>query len=257
MSKAQDDSREAPALSGRVGLPRSVALFELVERSLAGMGYELVELERAGGGLLRVTLDHAVAAAAAVPAPVVPALSDGEPRAGEPAAPPTRHIGIEDCERVSRHLTQLFAVEDVDYDRLEVASPGMDRPLRGARDFARFIGAMAKVQLFSPEQGRRRLRGRLLGVVAAAAPTGALVGDRVRMQLLPEAPPPPLRGARRHRTAKAAPGATIDFALAEVEKARLAPEWEFDRTALACAAAPAADLPVDGPTRWMDPRTER
>ncbi len=203
--------------------PRAAALQALVERTLAGLGYELVELERAGGGLLRITLDHAPAAGVA-----------------------EQHIGIEDCERVSRHLTHLFAVEDVDYERLEVSSPGMDRPLRGARDFARFTGAMAKVQVFSPDGGRRRLRGQLLGIVPAeAGAMPAQAGPRVRMLLLPEAPPPPARGARRPRPRKAEPGTTIEFALAEVEKARLAPEWEFDRSAIPRTAPSGAVGPAD------------
>jgi ribosome maturation factor RimP len=219
----------APAVEAGVAR-RAAALTDLVERTLAGLGYELVELERAGGGLLRITLDHVPGQAPA----------GGEDEAEE------RHIGIEDCERVSRHLTHLFAVEDVDYDRLEVSSPGIDRPLRGARDFARFAGEMAKVQLFSAAEGRRRVRGQLLGVVPSCAaddvPGGgqsmateggsAAPGPRIRMLLLPEAPPPPPRGARKQRARKAAPGEMIEFALADVEKARLAPEWEFDRSAI-------------------------
>ena len=228
----------APAAQAGV-TPRSAALLALVERTLAGMGYELVELERAGGGLLRITLDHA---------PVInPA--EGADEAEE------RHIGIEDCERVSRHLTHLFAVEDVDYDRLEISSPGLDRPLRGARDFARFAGEMAKVQLFSAAEGRRRLRGQLLGVVPSCAgddvPGGGQrkategepsTGPRVRMLLLPEAPPAPPRGARRQRSRKAAPGEMIEFALADVEKARLAPEWEFDRSAIPRSAPEGSQI---------------
>jgi ribosome maturation factor RimP len=222
--------------------PRAAALLALVERTLAGMGYELVELERAGGGLLRVTLDHAPGHAANT------VSAEGAGEAEE------RHIGIEDCERVSRHLTHLFAVEDVDYDRLEVSSPGLDRPLRGARDFARFAGEMAKVQLFSAAEGRRRLRGQLLGVVPSATaddladggPAKASEGGpgpRVRMLLLPEAPPPPPRGARRQRSRKAAPGEMIEFALADVEKARLAPEWEFDRSAIPRSAPEGSQIP--------------
>ena len=212
-----DQSQEPDAAAAQGIAPRAAALFALVERTLAGLGYELVDLERTGGGLLRITLDHAAPASGAE----------------------ERHIGIEDCERVSRHLTHLFAVEDVDYDRLEVSSPGLDRPLRSARDFTRFAGEMAKLQLFSAQHGRRRVRGRLLGLVADGA------GGRVQLQLLPEAPPPPPRGARRGRVRKAEPGETIEFALSEVEKARLAPEWEFDRTALARSASPGADAPAE------------
>lgn len=217
MNSAQDDTRESASAVPQGGTARAAALLALVERTLAGLGYELVELERAGGGLLRITLDHAAGA-------------QGAGGAQADAAAPERHIGIEDCERVSRHLTHLFAVEDVDYDRLEVSSPGLDRPLRGARDFARFAGAMVKVQVHSAHEGRRRLRGMLLGL--APAESGDAGAPRVRVLLLPEAPPPPARGARRLRPRKAAPGETVEFALADVEKARLAPEWEFDRSAI-------------------------
>jgi len=195
------------------GAMPSSPLAELVARTVAGLGYELVDLERAGHGLLRVTLDLAAA--------------DG---AGASAGGAER-IGIDDCERVSRQLTHLFAVEGIDYDRLEVSSPGMDRPLRGARDFVRFGGAMVKVQLYSPIDGRRRLRGRLLGLVSGlAAAHGA--SDRVRMTLVPEPPPPGPRGKRGSRARKVEVGETLEFALADVEKARLAPEWEFDRDAI-------------------------
>jgi ribosome maturation factor RimP len=206
---------EATSAAAQARATRLSALRELVERTLAGLGYELVELERAAGGLLRVTLDLGAAAGAAMDAPA-------------------RHVGIEDCEQVSRHLTHLFAVEEVDYERLEVSSPGMDRPLRGARDFARFAGAMAKVQLYTARDGRRRLRGRLLGLEPAVE--GAEESARrVRMTLVPEAAPAPARGAKRGR-GKAVQLETVEFALGEVEKARLAPEWEFDREAIGRAA---------------------
>jgi ribosome maturation factor RimP len=204
--------QEAASAASGASASRLSALRELVDRTLAGLGYELVELERAGHGLLRITLDLA-------------------PSAGVPADAQERNIGIEDCERVSRHLSHLFAVEEVDYDRLEVSSPGLDRPLRGARDFVRFAGEMAKVQLFSAVDGRRRLRGRLLGLVPGQE--GADDGVQlVRMTLVPEAPPPPARGAKRPRVKTVLELETIEFALADVEKARLAPEWEFDRNAI-------------------------
>ncbi len=266
MNSAQDDGQE-PASAARAGVAsRAAALQALVERTLAGMGYELLELERAGGGLLRVTLDCAPDAAADAAAHAAAGEAKGGAgvdAGGESTLDSTdadaageRHVGIEDCERVSRHLTHLFAVEDVDYDRLEVSSPGIDRPLRGARDFARFAGEMAKVQLFSAAEGRRRLRGQIIAVLpscaagdvpdggqrlAAEGGSSAQPGPRVRMLLLPEAPPPPPKGARRQRARKAVPGATIEFALAEVEKARLAPEWEFDRNAIPRTAPQVSD----------------
>jgi ribosome maturation factor RimP len=213
---------EASTAAPAAQAARGAALRELVERTLAGMGYELVELERAANGLLRVTLDIDPRQPAPLPEGVV--MGEGE----------ERHVGIEDCERVSRHLSHLFAVEEVDYERLEVSSPGLDRPLRGARDFERFAGEMAKVQLNSALDGRRRLRGRIDGLVAGTPEQEA----RVRMTLVPEAPPAPPRGVRRGRAKPPAQLETIEFALAEVEKARLAPEWEFDRNAIGRAAAP-------------------
>jgi len=166
----------------------------LVERTVAGLGYELVDLERAGGGLLRVTLD----------------------------LPPPGSVGLEDCERVSRQLTHLFAVENVDYDRLEVSSPGLDRPLRGARDFARFVGAEVTLRLHAPHEGRRRLQGT---VVAAGGEPGA---EWVRLR---ESPPPvdAVKSRGRPKTKKTAAPELPEYELrlAEVDKARLVPQVDF------------------------------
>ena len=103
----------------------------LVETTLAGLGYELVDLEVTRGGLMRVFMD-------------------------KPGG-----IGLEDCERASNQLTRLFAVEGVDYDRLEVSSPGLDRPLKKAADFARFRGEKAQVKLRVPMAGRKNFTGTL------------------------------------------------------------------------------------------------
>jgi ribosome maturation factor RimP len=109
---------------------------ELLETTLNGLGYELVMVERAGRGLLRVFIDK------------------------------PQGITIDDCVSVSNHLTQLFAVENVDYDRLEVSSPGLDRPLVKPRDYARFAGALVTLKLRMPVDNRKRLMGRLLGIEA-------------------------------------------------------------------------------------------
>lgn len=107
----------------------------LLERTLAGLGYELVDLERPNyGRQLRVFIDK----------------QEG--------------VSVDDCVFVSNHLTRLLAVEGVDYDRLEVSSPGMDRPLRKAADFARFTGETAKVQLRVARDGQRKFTGVLRGV---------------------------------------------------------------------------------------------
>lgn len=173
----------------------SSELRALVERTVAGLGYELVELERFGHGLLRVSLDTA-----------------------HPGG-----IGLDDCEKVSRQLTHLFAVEHVEYDRLEVSSPGLDRPLHGPRDFARFVGAEVALQLLLPHQGRRRLRGTVL---ATGGEPGA---EWVRLR---ESPPQPAPAAGRARGARpkkaAAPEMPVfELALAEVDKARLVPQVDF------------------------------
>lgn len=106
----------------------------LIEPTVAGMGYEVVALERVGRGLLRLFID-------------------------KPGG-----IQIDDCVRVSNQLTRLFTVENVDYDRLEVSSPGLDRPLVKEADFVRFAGQQAQVKLRLPMDGRRKYVGLLVGV---------------------------------------------------------------------------------------------
>ena len=73
-------------------------------------------------------------------------------------------VSVEDCARVSNHLTHLFTVENVDYDRLEVSSPGLDRPLKKLADYARFAGEEAQVTLHEMTDGARRWKGILRGV---------------------------------------------------------------------------------------------
>lgn len=108
---------------------------QLLEPTLHGLGYELVDFEWFGRGKLRVIIDKA----------------DG--------------INVDDCATVSNHLTHFFAVEGVDYDRLEVSSPGFDRPLKKAADFVRFRGERAELKLKAPMDGRKNFTG-TLGVVA-------------------------------------------------------------------------------------------
>ena len=99
------------------------------------MGYELVDLELANRGrLMRIFIDKA----------------DG--------------VDVEDCAKVSNHLTRLLVVEGVDYDRLEVSSPGLDRPLKRAQDFTRFVGERVQVKVRLPLSGRRRFVGKLHNV---------------------------------------------------------------------------------------------
>jgi ribosome maturation factor RimP len=102
--------------------------------TLEGLGYELVDLESSRSGLLRVFIDT------------------------------PRGISLDDCERVSKHLTRAFAVEGIDYERLEVSSPGLDRPLKKLEDFSRFAGQRVSLRLKLPVKGQRRFEGVLGGV---------------------------------------------------------------------------------------------
>lgn len=102
----------------------------LLETTLSGLGYELVDLERSGRGrLLRVFIDKA----------------DG--------------VNIDDCAAVSRHLSRLLTVENIAYDRLEVSSPGLDRLLKKETDFVRFTGQKARIKLRVPVDGQRNFVG--------------------------------------------------------------------------------------------------
>jgi ribosome maturation factor RimP len=175
--------------------PAGAALREVVEPTVTGLGYELVEVQRAAGGVLRVTVDTIAPAGA---------------------------IGLDDCERVSRQLVPLLAVERVDYERLEVSSPGLDRPLVAARDFVRFAGCAVHVELRAPLQGRRRFQGRLLGLAGEAG------GETVRLALGgSDAEKRPARG--RAKPAPAAAPAMLELPLADIEKARLIPQVRFGR----------------------------
>ncbi len=106
-------------------------LFALTEEALAGMDIELVDVERAAMGLLRVTIDRV----------------DG--------------VRIEDCEQVSRQLSRVYEVENIDYKRLEVGSPGVDRPLRNEAEFRRFAGERIEIKLREALDGRKVFSGTL------------------------------------------------------------------------------------------------
>jgi ribosome maturation factor RimP len=167
-----------------------------VETTVTGLGYELVDAERGVGGLLRVTIDH-------------------------PAAPGTeRFITVDDCERVTRQLQHVLEVEGCDYARLEVSSPGLDRPLKRPADYARFAGAEVELTLKLPLNGRKKYRG----VLQPAEPGWRL--------LLADA----TGSADR----------TLDFTLDEVRSARLVPVLDFKGRRAAPGAATAAGDEVDG-----------
>ena len=175
-----------------------------VETALKGLGYELVDAEKGAGGLLRVTIDHADA---------------GRPGAAE------RFITVDDCERATRQLQHVLEVEGLAYQRLEVSSPGLDRPLRKAGDYERFAGQAVDLTLKLPFEGRKRYRGELQRREG---------GWRL---LLDEA-----GGATPSRRA-------LDFGLEEVREVRLVPVLDFKGRRFAPGGVEGdgqADAEVDG-----------
>ena len=109
---------------------------EIIERVTTNEGYELVHAEMTAGKnrFLRIFID-------------------------KPGG-----VTADDCARVSDQLTRLFAVESIDYERLEVSSPGLDRLLRKAQDFERFAGEHAQIRLRTMQDNRRNFTGTLRGV---------------------------------------------------------------------------------------------
>ncbi len=124
----------------------------LVEMTVVGLGYELVDLEMPGRGLMRVLLDK------------------------------PEGITVEDCERVSHQLTRLFTVENVDFGRLEVSSPGLDRPIKQEADFMRFRGEKAQLKLRMPLEGRKNFIG-ILGDVQGGVLQLDVDGKQVLIEL--------------------------------------------------------------------------
>lgn len=102
---------------------------QIIETTVTGLGYELVDVERSGRGMLRVFIDK------------------------------PEGISVDDCQTVSHQLTRLFLVENIDYDRLEVSSPGLDRALKKEADFVRFAGQQAQLKLRMPVSGRKNFVG--------------------------------------------------------------------------------------------------
>ena len=210
-------------------LHRVIALQDIVERTVTGLGYDLVEVELAGRGMLRVTIDLPAAQAAA------PTAEGGLPPA----------IRLEDCERVSHQLSHVLEVERIEYARLEVSSPGVDRPLRKPADFERFVGHPVKLRLKAPFQGRKHFEGLLCRDDAETA-------GRWALEFVPPPPPArrpgsgkPVRSAGQTPKLAAEPtslrepaaqeGASdeavtirrLSFMLDEVERARLVPTVKF------------------------------
>ena len=186
----------APACALLTPAVKMTDLAELIETTVTGLGYELVDVERSNKSkLLRVFIDllpeQAAQAAAAQ------AGQAGVGRAGKKK--PGAMISVEDCEKVSRQLTYAFTVEDLDYDRLEVSSPGLDRPLKKPADFERFAGQEATVKLRKALGGAFGIRKNFQGIAR-------YVDGRALLEV---------------------EGQMVEIDFTQVDKARLVPKYEF------------------------------
>jgi ribosome maturation factor RimP len=137
----------------------------LLERTVAGLGCQLADFDFSNRNrLLRVFIER-----------------------------PEGAVTLDDCTAVTRQLQRVLPVEGIDYDRLEVSSPGLDRRLKKASDFARFAGHRAEVRLRVPVNGRRNFQGTVR----------AVQGERVELDF---------------------DGGQVAFDLTDMDRARLVPE---------------------------------
>lgn len=183
---------------------------QAIESTVAGLGYDLVDVERAVKGLLRVTIDR-------IPGQAYPVRGAGE---GMAATDASEFVTVQDCERVTRQLQYALEVDGLDYQRLEVSSPGLDRPLKRESDFHRFSGQQVSVTLKLPFQGRKSWRG----LLSHEGEGWRLVFDDGKGEQ------------------------ALDFRFEEVREARLVPVVDFKRGKKSnnASAAPAADAGVNG-----------
>lgn len=186
-----------------------MALKEIVEQIVAGLGYDLVEIERSPGGLLRITIDL-------------------------PWSPPTesdlaeQFITVEDCEKVTRQLQFALEVDAIEYSRLEVSSPGIDRPLRHQQDFERFVGHVIDITLKAPmgvaaagqvSANRKKFRGTLERIQGEDSAAG--------WQIVWSDEPAVKPGQRVSKKRVPAPLQALGFTLDELRESRLAPIVSF------------------------------
>jgi len=147
----------------------------LLETTVDGLGYELVSVELSNRGkMLRVFID----------------------KAADPQGARACGITVDDCARVSNQLARVLEVEGIDYDRLEVSSPGLDRPLKKEADFVRFAGEQARLSVRLPVGGRRNF----VGVMRSVA------DGKLELEI---------------------EGGTVRLDIANIDKARLVPKVEF------------------------------
>ena len=180
---------------------------DTVTQTVTGLGFDLVDLERSAGGLLRVTIDLPWTPEQAALAPSL-----------------VQRVTVEDCEKVTRQLHYLLEVEGLEYRRLEVGSPGIDRPLRHENDYLRFEGEVIDLTLKAPigatnsgvSASRKKFRGTLER--AEDGQSWLLVWSDA-----PEVKP----GARVSKKRVPPPTQALNFELSDVQQARLAPIVNF------------------------------
>ena len=225
-----------------------MAVQEIVEQTVAGLGYDLVEIERSAGGLLRITIDlpwSPPVTAAGAAAGTVPDTVTGPVTDAVAGLVPQQFVNVEDCEKVTRQLVFALEVDGVEYKRLEVSSPGIDRPLRHEKDFERFVGHVIDVSLKAPigaaAQGqvnatRKKFRGTLERVQAVAAPVGAdeaagtdeaVARATGGWQIVWSDAPAVKPGQKISKKRLPAPLQALGFTLDELREARLAPIVSF------------------------------
>ena len=184
----------------------SLSTNEIIEQTVTGLGYDLVDIERTAGGLLRVTMD-------------MPYVKDAE-----------QFINAEDCEKVTRQLLFVLEVEGTEYSRLEVSSPGIDRPLKSEKDFERFVGELIDITLKAP-----------IGIAASAGTTVSANQKKfrgtleylephegvARWQIVWSDAPEGKPGQKISKKRIPAPLQALGFTLDEVSQARLAPVVDF------------------------------
>jgi ribosome maturation factor RimP len=156
-------------------------LWTLAEPYVRDAGFDLIEVQsgrESAGWVLRLFID----------------MADGAEGA----------VSHEDCERVSRDVSAALDVADIipHAYQLEVSSPGLDRPLRRERDFARFSGRSARIRLAEGVEGRRNFSGTI-------------------------------HGAKDGRVEIDCDGRSYQLPIDDVAKANLVPDWEseFHRSA--------------------------
>jgi len=161
----------------------SLYLHALIEKTIAGLGYELVEVELAARGLVRIFID----------------FSSEQADRGQ--------ITVEDCATVSHQLSHVLTVENASYERLEVSSPGLDRPLTKFSDYVRFVDREAIIKLRLPVANTPN-RKTYQGVIRSP------VGETLMLEF-----------ATKLENKDGV--AMLEFTLADVEKARLVPQVDF------------------------------